>query len=43
MNHDMPGLLSMANTGPDTNGDGNHDPGNSPANKAMIANAASHR
>ena len=48
--HDVEDIVEEANesdggtaAAPDTNGDGNHDPGNSPANKAMIANAASHR
>ena len=50
--HDVEDIVEEANESdggtdvvPETNGGGlaNHDPGNSPANKAMIANAASHR
>ena len=49
--HDVEDIVEEANESdggtaavPDTNGGlANHDPGNSPANKAMIANAAMNR
>ena len=48
--HDVEDIVEEANESDggtavvaDTNGGLNHDPGNSPANKAMIANAAMNR